>query len=871
MTQVVDEIAEWSKGRPVWQQDALRRLATAGQVSDEAIDTYVRACLGDRDAELTPLERDHLGGATSDDTRVTIAAVRNVEHVNSLVPGELLTFSDSGLTIVYGDNGSGKSGYARVLKSVTRTRAHEAVRNDVFADGDLVPRATIDYVVDDEARSFAWIAGAESPGALLHPSFFDHACADVYLSRETEVAFRPSGLGLFDELVAVCERVRSRLDSAKAEAVRPVPGLPDLEESTTAASFLAGLAADTRDEEIDEACTFTPEARGRLEELEAVLVATQGGTGAREADHLSRLSARARRSRTALARIGESASEATRDSIGRLHREVSATQEAADAARTQVLGEGELEGIGEPAWRALWEAARAFSQESAYRDRDFPAVVDARCVLCQQPLDADAATRLTAFDEFVRDATQRAAESARLEYEAAVASLDAVETVDQATVDLASDLTVEDREAGEVVSAYISAVDEALSELRSAVLNDSVDLGGLTFPVPPLERLDACIEALDNRAAEIRSTLEPGKDDSVRSELSELNATEALSAAKEMVVKERDRLQRLQAIAGARSETSTNAITHKSAEMTNAVLTDVLMDRFSRETDRLGLENVVLRTIGGRRGVLRYKAGFVGATQEAPLPEVLSEGEQTALGMAGFLAEVWTDPGKSAVVFDDPVTSLDHQRRDKVAERLVALAKERQTIVFTHDVAFLLALKKHAVAESVGVTERCVERRQSKPGHCGGFHRFSAKLVKERLNELAQGVEELRAAEPEMSVEEYRDATAKWYRRLRQTWERAIEETLVGDILTRGDLQVHPTMARTLVLYTAEDNKALQHRYGRATELSEAHDESSVINAPAPSLTDMEEDLEAIREWHKRVAGRRSLSEEKIYGTDAGG
>ena len=70
--------------------------------------------------------------------------------------------------------------------------------------------------------------------------------------------------------------------------------------------------------------------------------------------------------------------------------------------------------------------------------------------------------------------------------------------------------------------------------------------------------------------------------------------------------------------------------------------------------------------------------------------------------MAGFLAEVRTDPSKSALIFDDPVSSLDHAGRDKVAKTLVTLASERQTIVFTITSGFVLALKKHAVTMSKG-------------------------------------------------------------------------------------------------------------------------------------------------------------------------
>ena len=72
-------------------------------------------------------------------------------------------------------------------------------------------------------------------------------------------------------------------------------------------------------------------------------------------------------------------------------------------------------------------------------------------------------------------------------------------------------------------------------------------------------------------------------------------------------------------------------------------------------------------------------------------------------------------------------------------------------------------------------------------------------------------------------------------------------------------------MVRTLVLFSADDNRELQYGYGRATELSEAHDESAVINSPPPSLDQLETDLQTLESWYRRIAGRRNLSEDKIY------
>ena len=44
------------------------------------------------------------------------------------------------------------------------------------------------------------------------------------------------------------------------------------------------------------------------------------------------------------------------------------------------------------------------------------------------------------------------------------------------------------------------------------------------------------------------------------------------------------------------------------------------------------------------------------------------------------------------VVFDDPVSSLDHRRVEEVAERVAALSETAQVIVFSHDIFFTTTL-----------------------------------------------------------------------------------------------------------------------------------------------------------------------------------
>jgi energy-coupling factor transporter ATP-binding protein EcfA2 len=861
---ILDEILEWAQTRPLWQQDALRRLVMSGQVDDEAIRNYAVACVDEQVSGLEALAQMHLRSIGGERRTVRVAAIRDGQNVNALMDGCVLTFAPVGLTIVYGDNGSGKSGYARVLKAVTRTRASEQVRSDIFREQGLVPEATIEYCVEDDAKSQTWSAGEPAADDLSQLSFFDRACREVYISRETEAAFRPFGLGLFDELVSVCERVRAEIDRRIGEAGRRTPGLPVLDEATEAGGFLRNLSARTRDDALTRAASFTGEDSERLAALERTDEQIMRGDPRIQAQRLDRVAERVERLHRRLGELGQTMSRTTWDKLIELRADRDTKEAAARLAREQAFSAASLGGVGDAAWRALWNAARAYSQV-AYPEREFPVVEEALCVLCQQPVGDDAAERLRRFEEFIRETTQQAAQTAAEIFRSAVRDIEAAVVEDEASSDAVAEVRAENPELGEKIAAYLTEAKETQKRLAQVGHGDPSQQSTDAVPEPPTEELGQLAEALKGRALELVKSAEPERAAEVRAELDELRARKALADARETLSAEQARLRLVAKLNSAGRQCSTKAVTQKGAELTAKALTEVLVDRFTRETDRLGVEHVTLRTVGGRRGVLRYRTGFLNATQDAPLPEVLSEGEQTALGMAGFLAEIWTDPSKSGVILDDPISSLDHERRDNVAERLVALAEERQTIVFTHDIAFVLALKKHAVKSSVPVTERSVERLSARPGYCQDFHKFSAKLVKERLTELEERLAALRADRDSLMDEAYRESTAKWYTLLRRTWERAIEEALVGGVLTRDDLQVHPKMARTLVLFTAEDNKQLQHGYGRATELSQVHDESPLINAPPPSLRELADDLRLIRDWYKRIATRSGLKEEDIY------
>ncbi len=120
--QALADIAAWSKSCPQWQRDALRRLCLQGELTEEDLAQLARLCKGEG-AKAVPLAKGHIPDPKAAMAAVTLRSVHSVENVNALAQGERLTFDKIGLTIIYGDNGAGKSGYARVLKKVCRARS----------------------------------------------------------------------------------------------------------------------------------------------------------------------------------------------------------------------------------------------------------------------------------------------------------------------------------------------------------------------------------------------------------------------------------------------------------------------------------------------------------------------------------------------------------------------------------------------------------------------------------------------------------------------------------------------------------------------------------------------------------------------------
>ena len=849
---IEQDIGIWALTRSAWQQDVLIELSRGKAYDDqkqiaELADRVLRPTSSAPNGAAAGLT---LGNAEL--KRVRLKCVCSVKGVNALAQDQTLSFASDGLTIVYGDNGSGKSGYARVIKAMVNARHSAKVLPDVYVDGAPDPSADLEYKADDEEHSEKFPADPPIPD-LQQVRFYDEHCGDEYLSRESSVTYRPSTLVLLDGLVAVCDKVRLELQRRVAESDLHRLNLT-LPQATPASAFLAKLSDKTTDEQIEQATKFSAEDADNLGKAiqEAARLETSDAT--KEQARLRTDAARVSRLSTILTELEDAVSESQVTAINTLKTEATTKRQAATLAASTSFDDEPIAGVGSETWRTLWKAAREYAVTTSDHEHEFPEVGDgARCVLCQQFLDDAAKDRFARFNAYMTDTTQRDAIAAEQAYTDALAAFRELDFATQESTLALASLQGHDEPAAVAVRARLGALEDRRNEILAYFTTDAAVVVKL-IASELTARLDGLAASLTAQAD--ATDVEGFKSAllAVQKTRDALEASKTLSNAATDLKTEVTRRKHINELNAARQHTDTSGITRKATELTTKYATDQIRDNFTRETERMKLQRVTLKDLGGQKGLMRQIPALLGVHhRDATARTVLSEGEQTVLGLAGFFTEAEFDASRSAVVFDDPVTSLDHVRRDKVALRLAELAKARQVIVFTHDIAFVTELLTAAGLVDVSVAARTIQHHGDVPGFCSDGFPWKAQDTPTRLNNIEVAIAKVRKGRQNLDDDAYKKRVDRIGGMLSETWERAATSEIVNQVYDRSSHHVRPEMVRMLVKITADDNKDYQDGYGRTSKWAFRHDKSEEINYVPPEPDELQSEYERLKAWHKRI------------------
>lgn len=797
-----------------------------------------------------PLMAGEMPGSNSGRRQVAVRCLRVNHGVNALIDGEGLDVPPEGITVVYGDNGSGKSGFARLLKDVSRARHRESVLSNIFAAEDgQSPEAEVVISVDGVDQAPGVWPGAVS-AQVQQVGFFDEACGDAYLATESEVTFRPAGIFLLDGLIRACDEVRREIDQRLSENQMSVESLPTISSGGDAERFLRGLSAETTVEEILAACKAVAEAEDELERLSSEEARLRSSDPIQERRRLTSLAGHFETVGRHLDALKAQLSPAAISALVEVRESARQLRAIAAAASGRSFENEPVAGVGTQAWRSLWEAARVFAGSDA--GVGFPEGAR-NCVLCQQELAAEAVERFGRFEQSVRDETEQNASAAERRAQQLTQGIARVTIKPAEVLAAVEQLSVVDQG---IVTPWRLQLDRfetvraSLDDLPACLVAAEHAATGSPGSAAAVEKA----ESLRTEAAGIDSSQHSARLSAISDERRSIKDSLVMAGGRTLIEREVERLRQRRVLETAKRSTDTTGTTRKATELTRSHVTTLVRDRFTRESDRLRLERVTLEDTGGQKGRLQHRPAFVGAVQQPAMSSVLSEGEQTALGLAGFFTEAHLDESCSSIVLDDPVSSLDHIRRGRVAARLAELAADRQVIVFTHDLAFVADLARAASEAEVPLAERSVERHgNGRPGVCSESHPWKTKDVKARLGTLEVGLASIGREMGDWGQERREKEVADWAGKLSETWERMLSSELVGRVLDRSTMEVRPRMLKVLARLTEEDDKEFQESYGRISRWARRHDKSLELNYVAPTVEEMRVELALVRNWHDRV------------------
>jgi len=852
-----------------WQRDAIRRLFQKQNLDTQDFDdlyALLKSAHGlpdPQDRKPIPLAQEHLPAQAVNSDPVVLRGMRDLKHVNRISSGQELKFVPQGITVIYGGNGSGKSGYSRVLKRACRARdLVETVHPDAFdtkVSGNI-PEAVFDVEIGGKASSVSWSRDAVSPVELATVAVFDARCARNYLNEEGNVAYLPYGLDIVENLgQKVLPEMAKRLEAEIASISTDTTAFADLLGATQVGSAIAALSASSDAQKVRELGTLSAAETSRVDALDQALMENDPKAKA----IALRLSARRvdgliLRIDTAVALV-DAIATAKLQSLDDEARTASATETAAAAGFRNK--EPLLAGTGEAVWKSLFEAARRFSVEKAYPEKSFPNVdSDSKCPLCQQSLAGEGGERLQRFADYIKQDASRLAGEKRELRDKGIRGLTAASVAFGLDVALAEEL----KQLSDPMFAQSAMDFEQKVGARKAWILGAAEAhvwnGGPAFDGDPRSGLRDLSARLASQAAALDGAGDEKQRSALESERAELKVRASLSVRLQSVLDVIQRMQTKQMLSACGNELKTKVISDKTKEFASRAVTTALKNALNTEFEALGVGHIKTK-LNERveKGKMKHKL-VLDLPVTRKLDEILSEGEQRAIAIGSFLAELHLANHRGGIVFDDPVSSLDHDRRKAVARRLVDEVKDkkRQVVILTHDTTFLGELRDVIEQQNVDHLICHLEWAGDRPGIVSDGLPWEHKSYKDRLDmheKMQRVLEKSWSAHPN---EEDRNKMRHEYGRLRATLERIIQDVVFGGVVRRYRDWIRVDKLSAVVGFAEAEANEMARLHKAYSDVADAHDPSSAKNAPVPDAKQLGRDIAALKAVTETIqAGRK--------------
>ena len=513
-------------------------------------------------------------------------------------------------------------------------------------------------------------------------SIFDSPSVTFHVDDDLEYVYVPAALALFGHVIAAIQSVQTLIDGAITDLNAGASNLLSrFPKEASVYPVIETLGASTDLEPLRAKGDKASDVDERVDSLRQAVAALQSDTLGPQINLRGREQQILQQS-SALAGVLQGFSlQAYAEAVSKL----TSLEADYDTFRSELFAAASLPAEPDETWSDFIAVGDAYRRHLSALDAHDPD----RCLYCRQNLDDAARALIGKYSAYLEDKIRVDLQAVEAELNQQARSLTAVDTAATAAY-LNEYADREDRPAFYEAVAGLASCHQQLSEAVEDRATVELDLPAIlkdpTAQVQDaLTTISTTLENLRSQATN-RETALADK----RTELNELIAAAELGKSWQVIearvknAKEADRLKILRAALPKLSRSVTALSKIASDQLINQSF-DTL---FAEECTALRAPTLKLQFVG-REGKAQRRKVLNGRHRPS---RVLSEGEQKVLAMADFLAEARLAGITAPVIFDDPVSSLDHRRIKEVAARVANLADDNQVIVFTHDIFFATTL-----------------------------------------------------------------------------------------------------------------------------------------------------------------------------------
>lgn len=604
---------------------------------------------------------------------IKLISLSEIAWVNQLLWWQVLEFSKN-LTVVYGQNACGKTGYSRILKSLWSSYDIQAdVLWDVLGNSAQSQQCCKVKFIEDWDITEKEIERTWNWSVSLPIWLFNSSCVDYWLEAR-QLTFTPHGFHLFD----ICKNSLTRLSnllnakiSILTQDIKTQILFVDTLKGLDTRTFINNLSQSSTESEIDNFVWKTAEVlsdeKKELEENQKnnnkELITTKNQLILNKLSELNSLKSIIISYQKVFSDEKRKEYVANNASLSELEKQPKST----------------IEEIAKDKWVAFYESSEFkefINKADSYLSKIWSDELGI-CPYCRQDTSPDALALLLAYHNALHNDTQEKINSATRDIESF-----------EKEVNWISIFVSHHNCFGknELWEAILPDIIKNIIELNQLYLVNKINedfLSNIDFK-EALRLIDVeCTKSTTEQFQNTNSLKELDKKEiEFKDRISEIEDRILYLSKKDDIKNYIKNLMLQWKLKWIVSDLYAQSLSWMLTKAQNELITETYKATFTTERNTLNCPQFIEYNLR----VEDWKTAINQSIFSNKLKDILSEWEQKSIALAEFITELKICWNSDPVIFDDPVNSLDHQRLELVASRLFELAKERQVIIFTHNI-----------------------------------------------------------------------------------------------------------------------------------------------------------------------------------------